>query len=239
MPSTNELISEIISKTISSGRYVLTEYESKNILREISVPIPEYKLVRSVKEALEAAEKLGYPVVLKITSPDIIHKSDYGGVMLNLTDKKDVAEAYNKIISNVSAKAKHARIDGVMVSKMAPRGIVELIIGVSFDEQFGHTIMVGLGGVFVELLKDFSMRLIPISDLDAEEMLKELKAYPILNGYRSGCKADIKSIKETLLKISSLVLKYPEILELDLNPVIVYENGLSVVDARIILRGQK
>ncbi len=231
-------IKKIISNITSSGRCVLTEDESKSILREIGIPFPEYEIVGSAEEAAEAAERLGYPAVLKIISPDIIHKSDYGGVILNLDNKREVIEAYNKILGNISRKVSNAKIHGVMVYKMAPRGIAELLIGVSYDEQFGHVLAVGLGGVFVELLKDVSIRLIPISKLEAEDMLKELKSYPILTGYRGSVKADIDSVKQTLIKISDLIVETPEILELDLNPVIVYEKGLTVVDARIILAGR-
>ncbi len=235
MISTSEMIKKIISNSISSGRYVLTEDESKTILRQINVAFPEYEIVKSAEEAAEAAERLGYPAVLKIMSPDIIHKSDYGGVMLNLNGKREVIEAYNKILSNISRNRSNAKIHGVMVYKMAPKGVAELLIGVSYDEQFGHIIAVGLGGVFVELLKDVSIRLIPISEFEAEEMLKELKAYPILAGYRGSGNADIESVKKTVIKISNLIVENPEILELDLNPVIVYEKGLTVVDARVIL----
>ncbi|WEU40642.1 MAG: acetate--CoA ligase family protein [Candidatus Odinarchaeum yellowstonii] len=237
--SASARIKEIISNITNSGRFILTEDESKTILREMSIPFPEYEVVSSAEEAAEAAERVGYPIVMKIVSPDIIHKSDYGGVMLNLNNKREVIEGYNKILSNISKKAPGAKIRGVMIYKMASKGIVELLIGVSFDEQFGHTITVGLGGVFVELLKDISIRLIPISNLEAEEMLKELKAYSILTGFRGSAKADIDSIKQTLIKVSDLIIENPEILELDLNPVIVYEQGLTVIDARIILDREK
>lgn len=232
-------IKEIISNISSSGRFTLTEDESKAILREMNIPFPEFKIVSTASEAAAVAEHLGYPVVLKIISPDIIHKSDYGGVAVNLNSKRDVVEAYNKILNNVSNKAPGAEIRGFMIYKMAPKGITELLIGVSYDEQFGHTIAVGLGGVFVELLKDISIRLIPISELEADEMLKELKSYSILTDYRGFGRADIDCIKQTLIKVSDLIVENPEILELDLNPVIVYVKGITVIDAKIILNSKK
>ncbi|MHA1409745.1 MAG: acetate--CoA ligase family protein [Candidatus Odinarchaeia archaeon] len=235
MAKTAVSIKEIINNAIKEKRDFLMEYESKLILKHIDVPFPNFIIAKNEREAVDAAEKLGYPVVLKIVSPNILHKTEYGGVILNIKNKKEVAKSYRELINNVKGHSQSIEIEGVMVYKMAPPGILELIVGVSFDTQFAHNIMVGLGGVFVELFKDVSIRLIPITNKDAEEMLKELKSYPILMGYRNNPKSDITAIKKLLLKISDLIVENPEIKEIDLNPVIVYGKGLAVVDARMFI----
>lgn len=236
MPRPENKISEIFSKAILSNRTFLMEHESKTILEAFAIPFPKYIIAKSGEEAAEAAEKLGYPVVLKILSPSIIHKSDCGGVLLNLNNKDEVKHGYDTIINSVSKIACSTEITGVIVYKMVPTGVIELIIGASYDNQFGHFIMVGAGGIFVELLKDVSIRLAPISEADGEEMINELKSYPILSGFRGGKKADVEAATKILVKVSSLIISYPNIVELDLNPVMVYEKGACVIDARIIIR---
>lgn len=226
-------IKQIITDITKKGRNQLMEYESKLVLREMGIPFPDFIIANNFIEVQKAASKIGYPVVLKIMSPELLHKSDSGGVILNIQNLKSLKQSYRKLISNMKErKINHKRI---MVTKMEPKSVIELILGVSYNEQFGHIIMVGTGGVFVEILKDFSIRLIPIDEVDADEMLKELKAYPVLQGYRTGKKVNLNIVKDLMLKVSDLILEFPLIKEIDLNPVAVYQNRISVLDARIIV----
>jgi len=172
--------------------------------------------------------------VLKIVSPDIIHKSDAGGVLLNLKNPVDVASGYSRIIENAKKYKADAKIVGVLVQEMAPQA-TEVIVGAIKDPQFGQTVMFGLGGIFVEILKDVNFRVAPITTEDAREMITQLKAYPLLKGYRNTPPVDIDALVEILCRTSRLVMDNPEIKELDLNPVMAYSNGAKVVDARIIL----
>ena len=226
--------SEIIAEVQKQGRKFLLEPEAKTICMEYSIPVTKFTVAKSPKEAVEAAENIGYPVVLKIVSPDVVHKSDVGGVVLNLRSSEEVEKAYQQIIGNVKKHKPNAQITGVLVQEMAPSS-TEIIVGVIKDPQFGHAIMFGLGGIFVELLKDVAFRLLPLTKEEAEEMITEIKAYPVLKGYRKTPPADIPAIIEILLNTSRLVTEHPEIQELDLNPIMVYTKGAKTVDARIIL----
>ena len=201
---------------------------------EYQIPVTTFKLAKSEEEAVGLAEEIGFPVVLKIVSPDIIHKSDAGGVKVNLKNVEEVRSAYGKILENAEKYNAAARIVGVLVQEMAPQS-TEVIVGAVKDPQFGQTLMFGLGGIFVELLKDVTFRVAPITREDAEEMIRKVKAYPLLRGYRNTPAADVNAIVDVLLNTSRLVMDYPEIKELDLNPVMAYEKGAKTVDARIIL----
>jgi acetyl-CoA synthetase (ADP-forming) len=180
------------------------------------------------------AEKAGYPVVLKIISPDIIHKSDAGGVAINLKNEDEVKAAYTRILDNAKKYKEDAKIVGILVEEMATQS-TEIIIGAVKDPQFGPTIMFGLGGIFVELLKDVTFRVAPITAQEAAEMVVEVQAFPLLNGYRNTPPADVKAIVNLIVRVSKLVTENPEIKELDLNPVMAYKEGVKTVDARIIL----
>jgi acyl-CoA synthetase (NDP forming) len=226
--------SKIISQVRLEGRKALLETEAKTICEEYSIPVTRFKLANNEKEAAELAEELGFPVVLKIVSSDIIHKSDAGGVMVNLRNKVEVQTAYEKILENAKKYKAAAKITGVLVQEMAPQS-TEVIVGTIKDPQFGQTLMFGLGGIFVELLKDVTFRIAPITLEDAQEMITEVKAYPLLKGYRNTRPADIDAIITILLNTSRLVMDNQEINELDLNPVMAYEKGAKTVDARIIL----
>ena len=193
-----------------------------------------FKLAVNEAEAVEFAGQIGFPVVLKIVSPDIIHKSDAGGVIVNLKDAAEVKSAYGKILENAKKYKPTAKIAGVLVQEMAPQS-TEVIVGAIKDPQFGQTLMFGLGGIFVELLKDVTFRIAPLTREDAHEMITKVKAYPLLTGYRNTPPADIDAIINALLNTSKLVMEHPEIKELDLNPIITYEKGAKTVDARIIL----
>ena len=226
--------SEIISQVRREGRKALLETEAKTICMEYAIPVTTFKLAKTEREAATLAEQIGFPVVLKIVSPEIIHKSDAGGVMVNLKDAIEAQDAYRKILENAKKYNSEARIKGVLVQEMAPQS-TEVIVGAIKDPQFGQTLMFGLGGIFVELLKDVTFRIAPITRQDAEEMITEVKAYPLLKGYRNTPPADINAIAAVLLNTSKLIMDYPEIKELDLNPVMAYEKGAKTVDARIIL----
>jgi acyl-CoA synthetase (NDP forming) len=227
-------IKSIIDKARSEGRTVLTEVESKEFLKPAGINIIDTKLATSKEEAISISRQFGFPVVLKIASPDIVHKSDAGGVRLGLKTAKQVGKAYDDIMQAIRQKYPQARLHGVAVQKMARPG-VEVIIGMSKDAQFGPVLMFGLGGILVEVLKDVSFRIVPLSRRDATEMLREIKGYPLLEGYRGREAVDISYLEELLLKVSSFVEQTPEIRELDLNPIFAYGDGAIAVDARVIL----
>lgn len=224
-------IVEVLKKKIENGQNVLTEFESKELLKEIGIPIPAQNLTKTKDETLAAAEKIGFPVVMKLMAEDVVHKSDTGAVKLNIKNKEEVGNAYDELMKIPSQSEKQ-----ISVQKMADEPITELIIGMTTDAQFGPALMFGIGGILVELLEDVSFRIAPITEYDAKEMIHEIKGFPILDGYRGKPKADIDAIVDALLKISDLVVKNEEIYEMDLNPVFIYGKGLICVDARIILK---
>jgi acyl-CoA synthetase (NDP forming) len=225
---------KIINQAKKEGRKALLEPEAKTICAEYGIPITKFKVTSNQKEATKYADEIGYPVVLKIVSPDIIHKSDVGGVIVDLKTPAEVTAGYNKILENVKKYKADAKIVGVLVQEMAPNS-TEVIVGAIKDPQFGQTVMFGLGGIFVEVLKDVSFRIAPLNVDDAREMITELKAYPLLNGFRNMPPADIDALVGILCSTSRLVMENPEIKELDLNPVLAYRKGAKTVDARIIL----
>lgn len=220
-----------------ASQNLLTEVEAKELLKKAGIPVIEAKLARSKKEAMALSKEIGFPVVLKICSRDVVHKSDCGGVKLGLANASQVGKAYSQIISSVKQAYPEARIDGVSVQKMAPPG-VEVIVGMSKDPQFGPVLMFGLGGVLVEVLKDVSFRIVPVTERDAREMIKEIKGYPILQGYRGQKPANIPALEQLIVKVSQFVEENPQIKELDLNPIFAYEDGAVAVDARIVLEDQ-
>ena len=225
---------QIISKAQKEKRVLLTEVESKEMLKRAGINVVDTRLATSIEEALTLSEKIGFPVVLKIVSTDIVHKSDAGGVKVGLKTVRQVAKAYDEIMKSVRKSSPGAGIQGVSVQKMARPG-VEVIVGMSKDPQFGPVIMFGLGGVWVELLKDVSFRITPLTKFDAAEMIKEIKGYPLLTGYRGQEAANIGKLEELILKVSAFVESNPLIRELDLNPVFASKDGAVAVDARIIL----
>jgi acyl-CoA synthetase (NDP forming) len=225
---------EIFAKARRENRKSLLEPEAKNVCKEYNIPVTNFKIAETEKDAVKSAKEIGYPVVLKIISPDIIHKSDVGGVMVNLKNAEEVQNAYAQIMKNVKKHEPEAKITGVLIQEMAPSS-TEVIIGAVKDPQFGQALMFGLGGIFVEVLKDVTFRIAPITDDEAHEMITEVKAYPLLKGYRNTPPADIDAIVKILLSTSKLVTEHEEIKELDLNPVMVYRKGAKTVDARIIL----
>ena len=213
---------------------LLTEVESKELLKKAGIPVVEATLARSKKEAVSISKEVGFPVVLKISSPDVIHKSDSGGVRLGLANATQVGKAYSEIVASIRKAFPRAVIDGVSVQKMAPPG-VEVIVGMSKDAQFGPVLMFGLGGILVEVLKDVSFRIVPVSQRDAAEMIREIKGYPVLEGYRGQKPASISALERLVVKVSQFVEKNPQIKELDLNPVFAYHDKAVAVDARVVL----
>ena len=226
----NDELAEIIHQAVRDNRSYLMEHESKEILEGAGIATTGYLVARSEDEALALCERIGFPVAMKIVSPDIVHKSDAGGVRLNLLSAEDVRKAYRSMVETF----KYQHIEGITIQRMAAPGI-EAIIGVTRDPSFGPLIMFGLGGVFVEVLRDVSFRILPITEKDAAEMIEEIRGSDILKGYR-GRPVDLKSLQQLLLKISRLVDENPEIHELDLNPLFLYSEGYIAVDARMFVR---
>ncbi|MDH5703609.1 MAG: acetate--CoA ligase family protein [Aigarchaeota archaeon] len=226
---------EIITGALESGRTALLEPESKRLITKYGISTPRFSICATEQEAFEAAERLGYPLVMKIVSPDIIHKTEVGGVKVGVANPEQVRERYREILRSAALKTPTARIVGVLVQRMAPPS-AEVIVGAVRDPQFGPAVMFGLGGVFVELLNDVSFRVAPIDKDEAWEMMQEVKGIPLLTGYRGSRPLDVKAVARTLASVSRIVTELDEIEQMDLNPVMVYESGLSVVDARIILR---
>jgi acyl-CoA synthetase (NDP forming) len=225
---------EILKQARKENRTQLTEIESKQLIKEAGIPVVEAKLAQTKTEAISLSKKMDFPVVLKIVSPDVIHKSDSGGVELGLASVAQVGKAYSKILSAIKKHYPKAKIQGVSVQKMARPG-VEVIIGMTKDAQFGPVLMFGLGGILVEVLKDVAFRIVPLTKRDAHEMIKDIKGYPVLEGYRGQEPADVAFLEDLILKVSDFVDKNPEIKELDLNPVFAYKNRAVAVDARVIL----
>ena len=226
-----------LAKALKEGRQFLNEVESKEVLREAGFTTTETYLARGKNEATALAKKIGFPVVLKVISPQVLHKSDIGGVKLGLNSETEVAAAYDEVIAAVKANEPSATIEGVSIQGMARSG-TEVIMGMSKDAQFGPVLMFGLGGILVEVLKDVSFRIVPLNRRDAQAMIKEIKGYPVLEAYRGQEPANLEMLENTLLKLSGFVEAHSEIKEIDLNPIFAYSDGLTAVDARIILEGE-
>ncbi|MEM1601460.1 MAG: acetate--CoA ligase family protein [Sulfolobales archaeon] len=227
---------ELIKKVLDEGRNRLYDHEAFKLLELSGFPVPKTALAKDVDEAVRIAESIGYPVVLKIVSPQVLHKSDVGGVLLNINSSKEVVEGFNKIINNVKNHVPNAEIYGVLVQEMLPPGL-ETIVGSTRDPVFGHVMVFGLGGIFVEVLRDVSFRIAPLEFNEALEMIDEIRSSRILAGFRGSPPRDKKAIADVIMKLSKLVTENPEIKEVDLNPVIVYEEGkgAKIADARFII----
>jgi len=232
---------KIFETARSEGRTFVLEHEAKDIMKAYDIPIPPYATASTAEEAVKESKAIGFPVVLKILSKDILHKSDAGGVKVNLKTEDDVKKAFDEIMANAKkyGEKKGIQVDlsrGVFISQFADMG-TEVIIGVTRDPQFGHAIMFGLGGIFVEVLKDVTFRLIPFTETDAREMIGEIKAAKILDGVRGQAPRDIGALVQVMMGVSKMVSENPEISELDCNPTFVYDQGKGalVVDARIII----
>ena len=227
---------QAIAAARRDDRLNLGELEAREILRAYGYQVPEGRLARSAQEAVAIADEIGYPVVLKIASPDILHKSDIGGVRINVADAQAVADTYDLITMRAQRYLPEAEIWGCLVQQMVTEG-KEVILGMSRDPQFGPLLMFGLGGIYVEVLKDVSFRVAPISERQARQMLGEVRSYPLLAGVRGEKPADTDAIVESLLRLSQLVTDFPEIMEMDINPLKVrgVGQGAVAIDARITI----
>ncbi len=224
----------IFEQARNEGRVVLTEVESKEILGQAGINVIPTRLATSKDEAVAISRELGFPAVIKIASPDIFHKSDAGGVRLGLESEEQVAAAYDALTEDIKKTHQEAFIHGVSVQPMARPG-VEVFIGMSKDAQFGPVLMFGLGGVWVEILEDVSLRVAPITRRDAREMIREIKGYPMLTGFRGQEPVDISRLEDMLLAVSGFVGQHVFVKEIDINPVIASGNDAVAVDARIVL----
>lgn len=230
-------IQNILRTAAEEGRTSLTESEGKTILQAYDIKIPRKELASSADEAVKVADAIGYPVVMKISSPDIAHKTDVGGVSLNLQNEQDIRTAYSAMMEKIKTAVPEARIDGVLIEEMFSGR--ELIVGMVRDKQFGPVITFGLGGIFVEIMKDVSRGVVPVTVQMADRMIKSIKSYPILAGARGKKPADIAALKSLILKISQLSVDFPEISELEMNPVMAGEVGCCAVDALVVIRREK
>jgi acetate---CoA ligase (ADP-forming) len=220
-----------------SERY-LTQAECRPLFECYHLPLLKSGVACNTEEASELARKMERPVVMKVMSADVVHKFDAGGVILNVQGADQARETYERIVENVHKVVPNAKIDGILIEEMAKDG-VEVILGASRDDRFGPLMMFGLGGTMVEVLKDVSFRLAPMWKISAERMVRQIRSFKVLDGFRGKPPADVNGIVETLLRLSTMVCNHPEISELDINPLIVHEKGegCSVADSRVMLRG--
>jgi acetyltransferase len=236
-PVNRRRVERIIARQLRSGRAYIGEVKAKDILRAYDFVVPDGRLVSTVDEAMEMAPRLGYPLAMKISSPDIIHKSDVGGVKLNLNSAQEVADAFELMMLRIGRKLPDAALEGVYLERMASKGR-EVILGMTRDPQFGPMLMFGLGGIFVEVMKDVTFHLAPITHAEAMNMLMGTRSYKLLEGVRGEAGVNLPAIGEALQRISQLVTDFPQIAELDINPFIVGKPGEDSVaaDARIQLK---
>jgi acetyltransferase len=230
------LVREVLQEVREQGRLQLSEGEGKRILRAYGLNVPEEGLAHSPDEAVAIARRIGYPVVMKVESPDIAHKTDVGGVAVDIKSDEEAAQQYQLIISRSRGKMPNARVDGVSVQKMLKGR--EVIVGMVRDEQFGPVVTFGLGGIFVEIMKDVAQLVAPFGRAEAAQLVRSIKAYPILTGARGRRPADIKALEDTILTLAQIAMDFPEISELEVNPVIVGDEGQGVgaVDALVTIR---
>ena len=233
--SASALFDETAARARAEGRLILTEEESKAILQEQGIRVTMPTPAASADEAASAAESIGFPVVMKVSSREITHKSDVGGVKLGIADADAARAAYDEIMTSAKAAEPNAAIDGVTVQSQAPGGGVEVIVGMTRDHQFGPVIMFGLGGIAVEVLQDVAFRIAPLTKRDAGAIVREIKGYPLLTGHRATQAVDLEALEGVIGAVSSFVSETSDVAEMDLNPVLAYADGTIAVDARIVL----
>jgi len=229
---------KIIEKALKEKRASLQIDEAQRICALHQIPTPKYYVAKSVDEAVEKASEIGYPIALKIISPQIIHKSDVGGVILNVGNEMELRTQYEKLTTDIRNKDPSATIAGVMIEEMIHPSI-EVVIGGIVDNQFGPAVMFGVGGIFTEVYDDVVFRVAPIDRIDALNMIRGLRGSKILEGTRGEPPADINSIVDVLTRVSNLILEHRAINQLDLNPVIVFPKGVYAVDSRMIIASMK
>lgn len=232
-----QVVSDLFNEIRSNGRVSIGDFEARDILAAYGLQVPESQIAASPDEAVEIAERIGYPIVLKIASPNILHKTDVGGVKVNLGDQEEVRDAFELMVYRAQRYVPEANILGCLVQEMVPSGGLEVLVGMNRDPQFGPLVTFGLGGIYVETLKDVTFRVAPFSVQDAREMLDEIRARALLDGVRGKPAVDKDAIVDTLLRVGQLVQDFSEIVELDINPLIVYprQQGAIAIDMRLIL----
>jgi acyl-CoA synthetase (NDP forming) len=230
----NDQIEEVVRKVKQDRRHFLLADEGRAVMEAADIPVPVSFIAHHLEEAVTLAEKVGYPVVMKIVSKDILHKSDVGGIALDLLNRKEVIEAYEAIMHNCRNANPNARLEGVEITEMVRPG-VELIVGARVDPSFGPIVMCGLGGIYVEVMKDVSFRGLPLDRREVITMIKEIKSYPILLGVRGEKKKDIDSLVNTILKVGAILQQCPGISDIEINPLVVHERDVKAVDVRILL----
>jgi len=232
-----QAVADLIGKVRSEGRVSIGDFEARGILQAYGLNIPQSEIAETPDQAIDIAGRFGYPVVLKIASPDILHKTDVGGVKVGLENAEDVRDAFELMTYRAQRYIPDARIWGCLVQQMVPSGGLEVLVGMNRDPQFGPLVTFGLGGIYVETLKDVTFRIAPFSPLEAEEMLAEIRAHALLDGVRGKPAADKAAIVDTLLRMGQLVQDFPEIAELDINPLMVYSRnqGAIAIDMRLVL----
>jgi len=230
-------VKRVFRRVRRDGRLSLGDAEAREIMEAYGLPVPRSVLAKTVEEAVEAANSIGYPVVMKVASPDILHKSDIGGVRLNVRDAEQLRDLFDLLIYRAQRSMPEAEIWGVLVQEMVAKG-KEVIIGVNRDPQFGPLLMFGLGGIYVEVLKDVTFRIAPLSRQEATEMIDEIRSYHLLRGVRGEKPSDLEAIVDAILRVSQLVTDFPEIVEMDINPLTVHEagKGAIAVDSRFVLK---
>jgi acetyltransferase len=231
-----DAVRKVIDDHLRRSQAEVVEFEAQQILRAYGLPTPRTKLARTSDEAVAAAEEIGYPVVLKIASPDISHKTDVGGVAVNLVNAREVMESFKEITARAQRLRRDAYIAGCLVQEMAPPGVREVIIGFKRDEQFGPMLMFGLGGVYVEIMKDISFKLAPLSKQDAFEIVREIKSYMLLKGLKGEKPVNFAALERIIVVMSRLALDLPEVLEAEFNPILVNNERAMVADVRMTLR---
>ncbi len=233
-----EAVKAVFEKVRADGRASIGDFEARDIMRAYGLPMPKAELAESADQAVELAEKYGFPIVMKIASPDILHKTDVGGVKVGLKTVEEVRETFETMVRQAEKYVPGARIWGCLVQEMAPQGH-EILVGMNRDPQFGPLVTFALGGIYVEVLKDATFRIAPFSEEEAYEMLGEIRAHALLDGVRGKPPADKAAIVDALLRINQLVQDFPEIVELDINPLMVYDegDGAVAIDMRLVLKG--
>jgi len=212
---------------------VLSFEEAKKLLEKYNIPFVKTRICQSKKEAIDFAQKIGFPVVLKVFSPDILHKTDVGGVKIGIENERDLKRVFDEILFSLKEKKPKAKIEGMLIQKQIFGK--EVVVGMKRDLAFGPVLMFGLGGIFVEILNDVAFRVAPITKREALKMIREIKSFKILKGFRGEKPVNIEKIAEIIVKVSKLSLKEEKIQEIDLNPIIANEKGAQVVDARVLL----
>jgi acyl-CoA synthetase (NDP forming) len=224
----------ILDGIVQQGRSFLTEDEASEVLKNYGFPTLSMQVTTSAEEAKKAADKIGYPVVMKVVSEDLVHKTEAGGIELDIRSSEDAGRAYDAIMDNVTQKVSKEHIKGVGIAPMIPDG-VEVILGMKRDPSFGPVLMFGMGGIHVEVYRDVSFRVAPISTEEAMALISEVKGYPLLQNFRGRNAKDIEQLKFCIMRLSQLAMECPQIMELDINPLIVLEKGCYVADAKIMV----